>query len=397
MHYVNTKENNYSEKYELVKIGKFLKRNKTPIEVQDNQLYKRVTIRINGGGISVRDEVFGKEIGTKNQFEVTEKQFLLSKIDARNGAFGVVPMVCDKAIITGNFWTFDVDYSIVNPNYLTLFTATKHFQHISQTASTGTTNRNYLQENLFLEMPIPLPSLDIQNQLVTTYQNKLNQAQEAANKALELEKGIETYLLEVLRIEMETEKTLPKNSQFKFLQMVDFKEISRWDCDFLQNQSIGIFAVLKKAKYKAKKLGEVYQFVNQSWAKQKHKEKTFNYIEIGSIDVLLGVTSFTEIEVANAPSRATQIVKENDLILGLTRPYLKKFALISEKHNGYVCSSGFQVISPSENYSLEFLLEFLKSDAGVKQFEFYMTGALYPAITTKQLQDLEIPLPPRHK
>ena len=177
------------------------------------------------------------------------------------------------------------------------------------------------------------------------------------------------------------------------MKFVELKDVSRWDIDFLTNQSIGIFSVLKKAKYKSKSLREIYNFVSRSWAKQKHQTETFSYIEIGSVDASLGITDFTEIEVKNAPSRATQVVKENDLILGLTRPYLKKFSLISDKYNDFVCSSGFQIIAPSEEYNLQFLLEFLKSEAGVKQFEFYMTGALYPAITTKQLQELQIPLP----
>ena len=60
-------------------------------------------------------------------FVISKGQFLLSKIDARNGAFGVVPDVLDGGVITGNFWTFDVDYSKVNPHYLALLTTTKEF------------------------------------------------------------------------------------------------------------------------------------------------------------------------------------------------------------------------------------------------------------------------------
>lgn len=76
----------------------------------------------------------------KNQFLIREGQFLLSKIDAWNGAFGVVPEGLDKGIITGNFWTFDVDYNLINPYFLQLITRTKQFQNLSQSASVGTTN-----------------------------------------------------------------------------------------------------------------------------------------------------------------------------------------------------------------------------------------------------------------
>ena len=117
----------FNGKYPLMRIGDFLTRNKTGIEIHDNETYKRATIRVRNGGIYLRDRLDGQNIGTKKQFLIKAGQFLLSKIDARNGAFGVVPDELDEGIITSNFWTFDVDYSIINPHYLTLLTTTNQF------------------------------------------------------------------------------------------------------------------------------------------------------------------------------------------------------------------------------------------------------------------------------
>jgi len=88
------------------KIGEFAKRSKIPTKVADSILYKRLTIRMHGLGIVLRDEISGSLIGTKNQFFAKGGQFLLSKIDARNGAFGIgkkgqnqgVARYCQKAI-----------------------------------------------------------------------------------------------------------------------------------------------------------------------------------------------------------------------------------------------------------------------------------------------------------
>ena len=99
----------------MARIGSFLFRRKDPIEIQDRVIYKRVTVSTKDGIITIRDEKDGRLIGTKKQFEIHEGQFLLSKIDARNGAFGVVPAIAEGATITGNFWTYDVDYSQMNP------------------------------------------------------------------------------------------------------------------------------------------------------------------------------------------------------------------------------------------------------------------------------------------
>ena len=72
--------------------------------VEDDKRYKRITIKTNCGGVFVRDEVLGKDIKTKKQYYVKAGQLAVSKIDARNGAFGIVPPEADGAIITGNFW-----------------------------------------------------------------------------------------------------------------------------------------------------------------------------------------------------------------------------------------------------------------------------------------------------
>lgn len=91
--YLNDSKIRFTTKYPLVQIKEFLTRNKTAIEIQDDVYYKRATIKVRNGGIFLRDTVIGNKIGTKNQFVISKGQFLLSKIDARNGAFGVVPDV----------------------------------------------------------------------------------------------------------------------------------------------------------------------------------------------------------------------------------------------------------------------------------------------------------------
>jgi len=166
---------NYNPIYPLVKLEEILTRDKTQIEIQDNTEYKRVTIKLHNGGIFLRDKKFGKEIGTKKQFVIKKGQFLLSKIDARNGAFGIVPDELDGAIITGNFWTYNVDYSKIEPLYLTLITTTKQFVTLCNSASSGTTGRHYLQEDIFLNTKIPLPDTNTQKRLVQSLKTNLEE------------------------------------------------------------------------------------------------------------------------------------------------------------------------------------------------------------------------------
>jgi type I restriction enzyme S subunit len=146
----------------LTKIGEFLIRSKIPIDIQDNLQYNRVTIRINHNGVSLRDSEIGSKIGTKKQFILKSGQFIVSKIDARYGAFGIAPREVEGAIITGNFWAYDVDKKKVNIEWFNQFTNSSAFYEICERASSGITHRKYLDEKFFLNYEIFLPSVDEQ-------------------------------------------------------------------------------------------------------------------------------------------------------------------------------------------------------------------------------------------
>lgn len=175
----------YQTDFALIRIGSFLKRIKNNVKINDEIIYKRATIKINNGGIHLRDSIIGKDIGTKNQFLIKEGQLLLSKIDARNGAFGIVPKELDGGVITGNFWVFDIDTSVILPQVLCNILASQKFQDIWATCSNGTTNRHYLQESSFLNTLIPVPTIPEQINLLSAWTKLVDQK-------IKIEQEIET-------------------------------------------------------------------------------------------------------------------------------------------------------------------------------------------------------------
>ena len=142
-----------------VKIKDFLIRKKIPVDIKDNGIYKRLTIKTKNQGVFLRDEEIGTNIGTKKQFIACGGQFIVSKIDAMNGAFGIIPIDISEAIITGNFWVYDVDTSLVNVDWFNLFVSLPSFSKICESLSSGTTHRKYLDEKKFSEFQLRLPSM----------------------------------------------------------------------------------------------------------------------------------------------------------------------------------------------------------------------------------------------
>lgn len=203
-----------------LRLGDVLLRRKDVVEVEDHEVYKRVTIRVKGRGIVLRDECLGAQIGTKRQFRIEAGQFALSKIDARHGAFGIVPEECDGAIITGNFWAFDVDNQQLLSELLQHFTQSRLFQAFCIKSSPGATNRRYLQEADFLNQEITVPSeLDQQRLLadaITTLRAELGLLTKSLQTQLEVPSEL---LLSSLDAAFPSEHT--PNELQKLLQLSD--------------------------------------------------------------------------------------------------------------------------------------------------------------------------------
>lgn len=231
--------------YPFVRLGKSLRRVKKKMRVEDNKLYSRITIKTNNGGIVVRDTVYGKDIKTKEQYYISGGLLGVSKIDARNGAFGVVPEAANGAIITGNFWVYDIDATIADIKYLVLMFSSKRFVQIWQECSNGSGNRLYLQEDKFLRYKIPFPSLSEQTALVKKYEQTIVEADACEAKATKLEESIEEYLFDILAIEKEENISQTGST----LQCTKLSKLFKWGAEFNLN-AIAPKDIFKSNKYK---------------------------------------------------------------------------------------------------------------------------------------------------
>ena len=146
-------------------IGDFLKRIKRPVKLVDDQDYKLVTIKINHNGVLLRELKKGALIKSK-MYEVTNGDFILSGIDARNGAFGIVPPELNGAIVTNDFWYFEIDESIISKRLFLELTATTWFDEICKRGSDGTTQRIRLQKDKFFNQSVLLPEGNEQEELL---------------------------------------------------------------------------------------------------------------------------------------------------------------------------------------------------------------------------------------
>lgn len=149
-----------------LRVGDFLSRSDDWIETRPDERYKQITARLWGKGLTLRGEALGSEIAASRQIRARAGQFLLSRIDARHGAYGIVPDELDGALVSNDFPCFDIDAEAVLPGYFLWYSRTDAFVDLCRRSSEGSTNRVRLKEAAFLEMQIEVPPLAEQQRIV---------------------------------------------------------------------------------------------------------------------------------------------------------------------------------------------------------------------------------------
>ena len=388
--YLNDSKIAFSKEYPMMRIGEFLKRNKTALVIEDDVIYKRPRIRVRNGGISLRDEILGEKIGTKNQFLICKGQFLLSKIDARNGAFGVVPEKLDGGIITGNFWTFDVDYNIVNPHYLALLTTTDAFIQFCEQASNGTTNRHYLQEPLFLNIKVPVPSLEEQNKLVKAYNDIMLFIKMEERKAIDIDVKATVSVRNALGV-----APYPGHVEKKLVHYIDYGAIDSWSVPQILHAENSPFG---KSKFACKKLSDL-AFINPKTDLSMLSD-TDNMSFIPMEDISDDYGEWTGKRVGSKSNvKGYTKFQDGDIIWARITPCMQngKSTILTNLVNGKgYGSTEFHVIRIKSNNVLpQYIHTLLRHFDVLSDAKKYFTGSAgQQRVPTSYLENLLIPIPP---
>ena len=218
--------------------------------------------------------------------------------------------------------------------------------------------RAKLTKASLVKIPLPVPSLEIQEKIVQT-----------------LDKFTD-YVTELT-----SELTL-RQKQYSYFR------------DYLLNfdqDSSG----RTNNKVEWKTLGEVCLSTKTISWKSEDEQKQFKYIDLSSVSrENKKITDVTIITKSTAPSRAQKIIKKDDILFATTRPMLKRFTKVTKEYNYQICSTGFCVLRPSDKILSNYLYHLVASSNFYDYVERNQSGASYPAISDNLVKNYQFPLPP---
>jgi type I restriction enzyme, S subunit len=117
------------------------------------------------------------------------------------------------------------------------------------------------------------------------------------------------------------------------------------------------------------------------------------YVDISSVDPVIGIVQKDPMVFEEAPSRARRIVRDGDTIVSTVRTYLRAIASIKNPEKNLTVSTGFAVIRPRK-ISSDYLANALHSPSFIEEVVSRSVGVSYPAINASEIGFIKIPNPP---
>jgi len=147
---------------QIVKIGDFLKESRE--EGSRGDLARKITVKLYGKGVYAKHENRPGSINTQ-YFRRRKGQFIYSKLDFLNGAFGLIPNELDGYETTIDLPCFDFYGQLISPDWFLYYVSRKEFYDTQAYLANGGRKARRISPKDFFSLKIEIPPLPEQKQI----------------------------------------------------------------------------------------------------------------------------------------------------------------------------------------------------------------------------------------
>ena len=156
--------------------------------------YRQVGVRLWGEGAYERELLDGGETKYKTLSRVEADDIIVNKIWARNGSVAVIPRSLEGGYVSGEFPTFTPTSEKLEPRWFHWLTKRPYFWEQCDEKSRGTSGKNRIKPERFLEIKIPLPPLPEQQRIVARIESLAAKIEEARGLREKVQKDLSRLL-----------------------------------------------------------------------------------------------------------------------------------------------------------------------------------------------------------
>ncbi|MGH2522741.1 MAG: restriction endonuclease subunit S, partial [Anaerolineales bacterium] len=143
------------------------------------KLYRQIGVKLWGQGAYERESVDGGQTRYQTLSRVEAGDIIVNKIWARNGSVAVVTNGLAGCCGSSEFPTFAPDRRRLDPRWFHWITKAKWFWEQCDEKSRGTSGKNRIRPEQFLQIEIPLPPLAEQQRIVARIDELSGRVEEA--------------------------------------------------------------------------------------------------------------------------------------------------------------------------------------------------------------------------
>lgn len=213
----------------------------------------QIIAKINFGGELFLREKSEIETYKGGLFLVPSNSIIYSKINVRHGCIYYNDENSMPFGVSSEYPVFIFDPKRVNGYFLQKLLRTDAFKKLLNTKSTGISKARVKQDE-FLDIQIPLPILQEQQEIVKAYFSKINEANQLEVEANNIDEEIEKYFLNQLGIE-DSRGTI--NRSDSILNFISFSRLEKWSLNHLNRNSSISF---ENSNFKCEKIKNLLNF-----------------------------------------------------------------------------------------------------------------------------------------
>ena len=267
----------------------------------------------------------------------------------------------------------------LNPFFLTIFLNTKYGKALVERGKYGSAQPHIAPPFLY-QIPMPIWD-DLPFVIEKTYLQSKGLTELSKTRYLEAQ----TLLL----AELGLADWQPKQQLTFVKNFSDTERAERIDADHFQPKYDEIANAMKNYPGGWDTLEKLAHFKNSNF--KPVAETEYKYIELANIGRNGEINGCMTEQGQDLPSRARCKVTRGDIIVPSVEGSLDSVALITEKYNNALCSTGFHAIN-SDVLNSETLLVLLKSCIGQLQLKKGCSGTILTAINRDEFSRIVIPI-----
>ncbi|WP_202971625.1 restriction endonuclease subunit S [Flavobacterium davisii] len=271
------------------------------------------------------------------------------------------------------------------PEFLFFLFKTSVFNTVINESTTGSVRQNLTFETL-KGLQIPLPSIEEQNKIVTSYNAKLQLAQQQEEQAKTLETEIEKYLFKELCIRINTNKGIKKG-----LHTINYSSVEKWSLDDIFKKNVII-----SDKYNLVNLNSVCSLITDG-THQTPKYFDKGIVFLSAKNVTKEVIDWENIKYVSKEAHIeyTKRVKPEVGDILLAKNGTTGVGAIVDIEKDFSIYVSLALLKPIKSLiNPLYLLFIINSEIARTQFFSRLIGIGVPNLHLGEIKEVIIPLPP---